>query len=1483
MASLSTSSGPRGPSPGRPIEQLLVMHCLKEDSVLGREGFSVRAASPGASDRDTLDWAMRLDPYQLPLDMKSGMLLANQAPRRLAMVPGPSGQAALVHTAYLPEDTVGRNHSFISQVLLVPELSTIEAVAAWGASDWQTDEYPRGDTKSLPRLDDIPHGSLLDEATLAAFLSGAPAPADQSLARSVFPGRVESNPDARRRWVRAALHGFLLTVDANSPRTRVCILAEPGAVALLVYAIARLLPPQLVGTVPFSTYEPPDTSLRENKVARVIGSYARNGLIPSASDGLRRKGYVVDTFRDAYGPDLLVEASFPLEGLLNLAAEGDWAAVDELRDLWSRDPQLVQGATPASLAEAVRARPLVVALKAGTIGADGLIELRRNRFGEGLLRDPGRRRLVWEALRTVWARPGIRVEFSDLLREHLDDLLDEVRAMVQSGPAGPWREGWEVLKPLVPADRRAGDYASFLDLAGKGPAAAATALEDRIAMLREWAQLAPRDAAVPGRLYWLLRAPDASGFRALARSGLEPRHVGLAACLALAGSSGREHGPGLVQDLGDEPFQAMLAELASFSHKEAVFDHLRSSPDMIRALVERLLQSRAKVPPAQVEDILSGMRCDEAIGHGFWLQDKHLAGLLDRLESDSKLSRRLWAGLIARITAENFTSSGMAAEMETLAAARDKFPSSLTPEDRERLDGWTALRAHFAAPQKDPAPGTAARLRKACEAVGQSREILTREWFHKRVLTASGDLERKRRNETLGLVLLGFYETEDSAKHAARKLAGDVPDAEQRRLCEVDLRNAILSEGSGQEKGHGRKSLNQWKPYAAAFAAGCVLTLLLMLLLAPVLMVASGYASAWWQPKAVAKKDDPLAKMNRELENQVAASAKKLQAAAKRLADQDEEIVGLRGQLTNRTAEIEDLRDKAAKEDTELKQIRDSLHLAQGRKDEMPQGLAQSRTAKTDPPSAPADGEFITAKLQLNDLIHVKALHKEDISKARELANKLDRVQPRGNPGQPLSTSIRLLAGLGAQDVPEIASGKKNTPDPYKSDFAFFHSSSVSKSALATLSSRYFRACYAFETKGSQLEWKGTVPSKDEKNPKNQFSFLSSSASGDFALMRRSNGDRELLYIDCDRFYDHYFVKKNNDDMAGTFNAMVNGHPEALSISNGGRSYAALTQNDGGQHGVNIWPLDSERSAFSLDLGEFGKQITQGSMNSRIDFDPQAKSCTLWLKDKDSVLLYRLNEYALRLLPSLSDKNDFPEAGRSLIIAAIVKDSLCFRVFDGAGKRVVDADETTLQDRPAQLDGLKKQLANLWPPHELTKSEKSRAIAVVSSVLRYTPKLAPEVIPCAGPVVDSAYSFDGRRLAIATTSGVFLRALNDKGENPRPDENVPARPGKMISAVAFSPAGTYLAVGYDDGIVAIYDLRHNHQEILLFSHEGPVFKLGFSPDRRVLAVLSGTDRDKKKRSGVIRLWVTEKWEQDGNGVWKMSSNPSDWTRIPRLR
>src|SRR5262249_11372119 len=90
------------------------------------------------------------------------------------------------------------------------------------------------------------------------------------------------------------------------------------------------------------------------------------------------------------------------------------------------------------------------------------------------------------------------------------------------------------------------------------------------------------------------------------------------------------------------------------------------------------------------------------------------------------------------------------------------------------------------------------------------------------------------------------------------------------------------------------------------------------------------------------------------------------------------------------------------------------------------------------------------------------------------------------------------------------------------------------------------------------------------------------------------------------------------------------------------------------------------------------------------------------------------------------------------------------------------------------------------------------------------------------------------------------------------DEPLAARPGKSITAVAFHPDGAYLAVGYDDGIVTVHDLQHNNQEVLRFGHGTPIIRLGFSPDRRGLAVLFQSETQRTSAVGRIRLWVTEK-------------------------
>jgi hypothetical protein len=82
----------------------------------------------------------------------------------------------------------------------------------------------------------------------------------------------------------------------------------------------------------------------------------------------------------------------------------------------------------------------------------------------------------------------------------------------------------------------------------------------------------------------------------------------------------------------------------------------------------------------------------------------------------------------------------------------------------------------------------------------------------------------------------------------------------------------------------------------------------------------------------------------------------------------------------------------------------------------------------------------------------------------------------------------------------------------------------------------------------------------------------------------------------------------------------------------------------------------------------------------------------------------------VRLVPSVIEAGDMPTKGKDLVVVAESYDSLWFRVFDGAGNRIVDHVES---HHPG-LIAFKQGLARLRPPRELTRSEKALVIATVA-------------------------------------------------------------------------------------------------------------------------------------------------------------------------
>jgi len=108
----------------------------------------------------------------------------------------------------------------------------------------------------------------------------------------------------------------------------------------------------------------------------------------------------------------------------------------------------------------------------------------------------------------------------------------------------------------------------------------------------------------------------------------------------------------------------------------------------------------------------------------------------------------------------------------------------------------------------------------------------------------------------------------------------------------------------------------------------------------------------------------------------------------------------------------------------------------------------------------------------------------------------------------------------------------------------------------------------------------------------------------------------------------------------------------------------------------------------------------------------------------------------LRLMSPVNGVNGIPTEGKNLIIVAAVDHVLHFRIFDGDGKKVVDTDEKRLTEQVRQIEDLRKRLEKLWPPHDLTGSEKGQVITAVTSIVGHTlPQDQVELLPLPLPAV----------------------------------------------------------------------------------------------------------------------------------------------------
>ena len=285
-------------------------------------------------------------------------------------------------------------------------------------------------------------------------------------------------------------------------------------------------------------------------------------------------------------------------------------------------------------------------------------------------------------MRKNWTHPRVRHEFADLLREHIDDLLDDLRGRAESGSPGDWRDAWSALKPVIPAERRVDDFSRIL--AAMEHTGAALPVAERSNLLGEWCQTAPATASYPAGLYWLLHAGSADAFRILVgTSNVSASVAGLAASLALGGPAGWAAEPAFLKDLQEDHFHAFVSDLPNFDNRKAVYDRLRSARGLSKVLVERLIRLRTRLPESRVEEVLAAIGCDDPAWHEYWLKGEgtNLAALFGtrrrRLGTGPSHLRRI----DPRVTAETFVDA-QASGLGELAEIGRRFPNSLSASSK---------------------------------------------------------------------------------------------------------------------------------------------------------------------------------------------------------------------------------------------------------------------------------------------------------------------------------------------------------------------------------------------------------------------------------------------------------------------------------------------------------------------------------------------------------------------------------------------------------------------------------------------------------------------------------------------------------------------------------------------------------------------------------------------------------------------------------
>ncbi|HSQ58508.1 MAG TPA: hypothetical protein VLM40_22500, partial [Gemmata sp.] len=237
---------------------------------------------------------------------------------------------------------------------------------------------------------------------------------------------------ARRELVGRFLAGYLKVIadrDADRPRDRFFVHAEPGLVAMLLYAAVRILPPTFTADLTFSTFEPAHRGIRDFKLATVIGTYLGGAAKGLDIDLVSARGYGIDTLHPARSSRELaggLELPAGIAELIDLAARGEWELLADVH-------KLIRSETDP-LGRVTQTVPLARALQrlsGGTVTDDDLITLKSDRRGSAVL-----------------TNPALRAAFKDWLAEptRLSEFRRQAAELLLHGDVAGWDARWAVVR-----------------------------------------------------------------------------------------------------------------------------------------------------------------------------------------------------------------------------------------------------------------------------------------------------------------------------------------------------------------------------------------------------------------------------------------------------------------------------------------------------------------------------------------------------------------------------------------------------------------------------------------------------------------------------------------------------------------------------------------------------------------------------------------------------------------------------------------------------------------------------------------------------------------------------------------------------------------------------------------------------------------------------------------------------------------------------